>query len=245
LIGTDPENDLAVIQAVNAGTLVPAAVGTVGDLKVGDPVIAIGSPLGLAGTVTAGIISALNRRVEVPGEAGGPPEVIYGAIQTDAAINPGNSGGALVDGSGNVIGINSAIASLGRSAGTQSGSIGLGFAIPINLASDTANQLIATGKAVHPAIGVNVDTLAEDTIATLKETAGAVVKSVTPGSPAQTAGLRKDDVITALDGKPLESPDELKADIRQHKVGDTVMVTYSRGGVATTVPLVLVAAPKK
>ena len=188
LIGTDPTNDLAVIQAIGAGPLVPAPIGTVLGLRVGDPVIAIGSPLGFAGTVTAGIISALDRRVDVPGEGGGAGERIIGAIQTDAAINPGNSGGALVDGNGKVIGINSAIASLGRSAtGGQVGSIGLGFAIPIDLASETANQLIATGKAVHPYIGVNVESIDAEAAAQFNIASGALVDEVTPGGPADKA----------------------------------------------------------
>jgi putative serine protease PepD len=244
LIGTDPENDLAVIQAVSAGPLQPAPLGTVNGLKVGDPVIAIGSPLGLAGTVTAGIISALDREVQVPGESGGVPQTIFGAIQTDAAINPGNSGGALVDGNGRVIGINSAIASLGRTAGSQAGSIGLGFAIPIDLASDTANQLIATGKAVHPYIGVNISPVDDTSAAQLKVTEGALVLDVTPGGPADKGGLRKNDVVTKLDGKDIPGAAELKSAIRQHKVGDSVTLTYVRGGAPATVTLRLVEKPK-
>ncbi|MDQ1709579.1 MAG: putative serine protease PepD [Frankiaceae bacterium] len=244
LIGTDPDNDLAVIQVTNAGTLIPAQLGTTHGLKVGDPVIAIGSPLGLAGTVTAGIISALNRRVDVPAADGSPGPPIFGAIQTDAAINPGNSGGALVDGNGKVIGINSAIASLGRSSGTQAGSIGLGFAIPIDLASDTANQLIATGKAVHPFLGVSVGTIDETLAAELKITEGAVVNVVEPGSPADKAGLQRNDVITKLDDTPIVSSDELVSGVRNHKVGETVTITYIRKGTAATAKIVLAEKKK-
>ena len=148
-----------------------------------------------------------------------------------------------MDGNGKVIGINSAIASLGRSSGGQAGSIGLGFAIPIDLAADTANQLIATGKAVHPYIGVFPLTIAEDAAAQLQDVAGAFIKSVTPGSPAERGGLRKNDVITAINGTPIISAEQLFSAIRQRKVGDSITVTYSRGGKTAEVTIVLAERP--
>ena len=149
IVGRDPASDIAVIKVEKPG-LVPAALGTEGSVVVGDPVVAIGSPLGLAGTVTSGIVSALDRPVRLSGE-GSDTNAVISAMQTDAPINPGNSGGALVDGTGAVIGINTAIASL---AAAPPGSIGLGFAIPIDTARDIAEQLISTGSAVHASLGV-------------------------------------------------------------------------------------------
>ncbi|MEO6713796.1 MAG: PDZ domain-containing protein, partial [Mycobacteriales bacterium] len=210
--------------------------GTDAGLKVGDPVLAIGSPLGLTGTVTSGIISALDRTVDLPSDSSAR-EAIYGAIQTDAAINPGNSGGALVDGNGKVIGINTAIASLGR--GGQAGSIGLGFAIPIDTAKDTVGQLLATGKAVHPQLGVTVDIIDEESAEKLKVAQGALVNTVTAGGPAEKAGLQRDDVITKLNDTPVKSSDQLVRDIRRFKVGDTVHVTYIRRGQEATADVVL------
>jgi putative serine protease PepD len=242
VVGTDPDNDLAVIKAT-AADLTPAQLGSSSKLRVGDPVIAIGSPLGLSGTVTTGIISALNRQVRVP-QDGGPPKILYGAIQTDAAINPGNSGGALVDGGGNVIGINSAIASLGQGLGGTPGSIGLGFAIPIDLARDVADQLIKTGKVVHPYIGVNIKTIDEATSKELDLPVGALVAEVVPGSPADQAGLQTDDVITKVGDKPIASSEELVTEIRKRKVGETVVVTYIRNGDERTADLRLAEKPR-
>jgi len=242
LVGTDPDNDLAVIKAV-ATDLTPAKLGSSSKLRVGDPVIAIGSPLGLSGTVTTGIISALNRQVRVP-QDGAAPKILYGAIQTDAAINPGNSGGALVDGGGNVIGINSAIASLGQGLGGTPGSIGLGFAIPIDLARDVADQLIKTGRVVHPYIGVNIKTIDEATSKELDLPVGALVAEVVPGSPADQAGLQTDDVITKVGDQAITSSEELVTEIRKRKVGDTVTVTYIRGGDERTADLRLAEKPR-
>jgi putative serine protease PepD len=244
LVGTDPETDLAVIKAEST-RLIPASLGSSNKLRVGDPVIAIGSPLGLSGTVTTGIISALNRQVRLPPSDSGVPRTLYGAIQTDAAINPGNSGGALVDAGGNVIGINSAIASLGAGVNGQGGSIGLGFAIPIDLARDVAQQLISTGKAVHPFIGVNVKTIDENTARELKLPIGALVAEVVSGGPADQAGLQKDDVVTKVGDKPISSSEELILEIRQHKVGETVRITYNRGGKERTAELKLAEKPRQ
>ncbi len=162
IVGRDPVTDLAVLQVRSSGQLPAATLGQSGALVVGDLVIAIGSPLGLSGTVTTGIVSALNRTVDVPGEAGAR-NPLFNAIQTDAAINPGNSGGALVNARGEVVGINSAIATLGGGGpfggGEQGGSIGVGFAIPIDEAKSVAEEIIRTGKATHPSIGVSATTV--------------------------------------------------------------------------------------
>ena len=238
IVGRDPETDLAVIKVRAGRPLVPATLGSSGDLVVGDPVIAIGSPLGLAGTVTAGIISALNRTVRVPAEkAGSPASPLFNAIQTDAAINPGNSGGALVDRAGRIVGINSAIATLGGSStsDSQSGSIGVGFAIGVDEARSIAEQLIRTGRATHPAIGVSAQTVGADG----SGTRGAKLAQVLAGGPAQQAGLRAGDVIVALDGRKVDSVDGLIVVLREAKVGDRVVATYLRDGARRTATLVL------
>jgi putative serine protease PepD len=234
VVGRDPDTDLAVIKVLTDKKAVPAALGQSRGLVVGDPVIAIGSPLGLAGTVTTGIISALNRTVNVPGESGGRTP-LFNAIQTDAAINPGNSGGALVDAKGQVIGINSAIATLGAGgfSGDQSGSIGVGFAIPIDEARSVAEELIRTGTATHPAIGVKALT------STTRGQTGALVQEVLTGAPAAQAGLRPGDLITAVDKTSVQSVDELIIAIREHKVGQTVTLTYYRNGSKQTAQVTL------
>jgi putative serine protease PepD len=230
IVGRDPDTDLAVIKVQTSKTLTPAALGQSRSLVVGDPVIAIGSPLGLAGTVTTGIISALNRTVNVPGENGAATP-LFNAIQTDAAINPGNSGGALVDAKGQLIGINSAIATLGGGgfgSSSQGGSIGVGFAIPIDEARSVAEELIRTGTATHPAIGVKALT------STSTAQTGAVVQAVIPGAPAERAGIQAGDIIVAVDGTDVHSVDELIIAIREHKVGQTVTLTYLRDGKKST-----------
>jgi putative serine protease PepD len=234
IVGRDPDTDLAVIKVRTSKTLVPAALGQSRNLVVGDPVIAVGSPLGLAGTVTTGIISALNRTVNVPGQSGGRTP-LFNAIQTDAAINPGNSGGALADANGQVIGINSAIATLGAGglSSDQSGSIGVGFAIPIDEARSVAEELIRTGTATHPAIGVQALT------STSNGRTGAMVQAVLPGAPAERAGIQAGDVITAVDGTAVHSVDELIIAIREHKIGQTVTLTYYRNGQKQTAKVTL------
>jgi putative serine protease PepD len=195
---------------------------------VGDAAIALGSPLGLQGTVTAGIVSALNR----PVTAGGEGELAFiNAIQTDAAINPGNSGGPLVDGNGAVIGINSAIAALGGSLGGQVGNIGLGFAIPIDTAARIASELIATGSSSTPIIGVQLD----------MEYAGpgARVAGITDNGPASAAGLREGDVITALNGTPVVDSTDLIVDVRSLSPGEQVTLTVESDGAEREVTLVL------
>ncbi len=236
IVGRDPETDLAVIKVRGGHALTPATLGSSSDLVVGDPVVAIGSPLGLAGTVTSGIISALNRTVRVPSATGAPATPLFNAIQTDAAINPGNSGGALVDGAGRVIGINSAIATLGSTGvDAQAGSIGVGFAIPVDEARSIAEELIRTGKATHPAIGVSASTVGADG----NGARGAKLSSVLAGGSAEKAGLRIGDVITRLDGRPVDSVDQLIVILRTFHVGDTITVSYLRAGATQTARLVL------
>ncbi len=223
IVGLDPDTDLAVLKVRGGGQLEPATLGQSASLVVGDPVIAVGSPLGLEGTVTTGIVSALNRSPAVPGENGGRT-FLANAIQTDAAINPGNSGGALVDSKGEVIGINSAIATLGGSGG-ESGSIGIGFAIPIDEARSIAEEIIQTGRVTHPAIGVEAATVTDGS-----SRVGARISAVAPGSSAERAGLRSGDVLVAVEGTPVTSVDELIVAIREHKVGEKIKITYLRDG---------------
>jgi putative serine protease PepD len=233
LIGRDGPYDLAVlkIDVVGAPTL---QLGNSDTVQVGDAVIAIGSPLGLSGTVTSGIISSKNRAVTTGGGSG--ESSFINALQTDAAINPGNSGGPLVDATGAVIGVNSAIATLGF--GSQSGSIGLGFAIPINQAKKTTEQLIKTGSATYPIMGISVDTRYTGT--------GALITSegvgITPGGPAAKAGLRAGDVIIEFDGSEVENSDELIVMIRSKNVGDKVKVKYKRGNLTREITLTLAAS---
>jgi serine protease Do len=226
IAGRDPKTDLAVLRIEKPGLTV-AALGDSSKIAVGDPVIAIGSPLGLAGTVTSGIISALDRPVRLGGEggnSGSDTNAVINAIQTDASINPGNSGGALVDGSGAVIGINSAIATLSTGTTGQAGSIGLGFAIPINEARQIAQQLIRTGKVQHATLGVTARSVTDGA------RDGALVESVAAGSSAADAGIKAGDVITRVGDRLVGGSDDLVVQIRSHGVGEKVQLTYVRGG---------------
>jgi putative serine protease PepD len=249
VVGTDPSTDLAVIKLANAPSdLTPITLGDSEALKVGDPVMAVGNPLGLSGTVTTGIISALNRPVstgtsnESPfGQQQSGDEVVTNAIQTSAAINPGNSGGALVNNKGELIGINSSIASLGQGAGSQSGNIGIGFAIPVKEAKSIAEQLIKSGKAEHAFLGVSTrDTVVTDGSA---KRAGAQVASVSSGTPAANAGLKTGDVIIAVDGQRVDSATALVAQIREMKAGDKTTLTIIRNGSRQDVSVTLAVKP--
>ncbi|MQA78636.1 MAG: PDZ domain-containing protein [Streptosporangiales bacterium] len=238
VIGTDASSDLAVIQAENVSGLTAATLGDSTSLDVGDPVVAIGSPLGLSGTVTSGIVSALDRPVRTTGAEGNGPggaeqdSAVLDAIQTDAAVNPGNSGGPLVDMNGRVVGINSAIAGTGGSSSGQSGNIGLGFAIPISEAWPIAKQLIDDGTAQHALLGVQVSDVSQGT-------AGARLAGVTSGGPAAKAGLREGDVVTKLGDRRIDSADALVAATRSHDPGEKVGVTYERGGSSHTATVTL------
>ena len=235
VVGTDPAGDLAIVRAQGVSGLTPITMGSSKDVKVGEQVVAIGSPLGLQGTVTTGIVSALNRPVAA-GDGGGANVTVLDAIQTDAAINPGNSGGALVNMNGELIGVNSAIASMGGgggSGGGQSGSIGLGFAIPADQAKRIANELVTTGTASHGSLGVK---LAQDAT----KAGGAAIADVADGGPAAAAGLAGGAVITKVDDQVIDGPESLVAAIRSRAPGDTVSVTYlDASGAAQTAQVTL------
>jgi putative serine protease PepD len=236
VVGRDTAYDLAVLKI--AATNLPALeFGNSDNVQVGDTVIAVGSPLGLSGTVTSGIISAKNRAVSASGSTN--ENSFINALQTDAAINPGNSGGPLIDATGAVIGVNSAIASMGASYGSQSGSIGLGFAIPINQARKTADQLIKSGKSTYPVMGISIDSQFAGSGAKVAGTANAV----RPGGPAAKAGIKPGDVITIFEGKKINNSEELIVAVRAKNVGDSVHITYLRGTTTLTATLTLVAAP--
>jgi putative serine protease PepD len=235
LVGRDVAYDLAVIK-IKVTDAPALQLGDSDAVQVGDGVIAIGSPLGLTGTVTSGIISAKNR--PVTSGSGTRESSFINAIQTDAAINPGNSGGPLVDLSGAVIGVNSAIATTGSAFGGQSGSIGLGFAIPINQARKTADQLIKNGSSTYPIMGVSLDITYNGTGAKIPDAAG----SVTPNGPAERAGIKPGDVIIEIAGKSVNTADEAIIKVRSFNVGDKIKIKFKRDGVTREVSLVLVAA---
>jgi putative serine protease PepD len=219
IVGTDPSSDIAVVRAQGATGLTPITVGSSANLRVGQDVVAIGSPLGLEGTVTTGIISALNRPVAAGGDVKNQNTVLD-AIQTDAAINPGNSGGALVNMNGELVGVNSAIATLGGDAGpaAQGGSIGLGFAIPVDQAKRIADELIQNGSAAHASLGVQVGNDAA--------TDGARIVEVTAGGAAASAGLPSGVVVTKVDDRVINSADALVAAVRSKAPGDKVTLTF-------------------
>ncbi len=237
VVGADPSSDIAVVRAEGVSGLTPIALGSSKDLKVGQNVVAVGSPLGLQGTVTTGIVSALDRPVSTGGE-GNDQNTVLDAIQTDAAINPGNSGGALVNMNGELIGVNSAIASLGgsgNSPGAQSGSIGLGFAIPVDQAKRIADELTSTGTATHASLGVQ---LSNDATAP-----GAAVAQVVDGGPAAAAGLPNGVVVTKVDDHVIDGAEALVAAVRSKAPGDQVTLTYlDPSGSSQTAQVTLGAA---
>ncbi|WP_337061922.1 S1C family serine protease [Kineococcus sp. G2] len=233
VVGSDTSYDLAVVRVERPG-LRALTMGDSGSVVVGDRVVAVGAPLGLQGTVTEGIVSALNRPVTA-GLDGAEASYIQ-AIQTDAAINPGNSGGPLLNTRGEVIGVNSAIASVPVVGGTA-GSIGLGFSIPAEQARRTAEQLIRTGRAVHPVIRVSLDSQYRGEGVLVLDQPGAVQA----GGPGDRAGLRPGDVVLAVDGRPVTEPAELIVDIRARQPGDTVTLTVRRGEQTLEVPVTLEA----
>ena len=235
VIGRDASFDLAVLK-IDATGLKALQFGDSDKIAVGDAVIAIGSPLGLSGTVTTGIISAKDRAVTT-GDSSTESSFIN-ALQTDAAINPGNSGGPLVDATGAVIGINSAIASLGSS--WQAGSIGLGFAIPINQGRKIADQLIKFGVATYPIVGISLDSNYTGVGAQISKSGNGIL----PGSPAQKAGLKGGDIIIEIDGKKINTPEELVVSVRSKNVGDRVTLVFMRDGAKKSVTLILIAAKK-
>ncbi len=246
IAGRDPETDIAVLKLRQSPEgLTPLPLGDDSQLRVGDPVMALGNPLGLADTVTTGIVSALNRPVttENIGEDAEDPQgalTITNAIQTDAAINPGNSGGPLVDGNGKLIGVNSSAATLRDSQQSgQAGSIGIGFAIPVAQAKNIADQLIQNGKAEHAALGVAVQDSQVDHNGIAR--GAAKVTEVQGGSAAEQAGIQADDEITAVNGTQVNNAVALQALIRSHAVGQTVKITVVRGGQEQEIDTTLLA----
>ncbi len=279
VVGMDPLMDIAVIQVTDAQGLVPIQFADSSKLNVGATTIAIGAPLGLSGTVTSGIISALDRSIEVQssavpdtssgdGDSGdgqqtdpndpfnffhfdvpGVPvqgqstsggSIQLAVIQTDTAINPGNSGGALLDTDGKLIGINVAIGTAGDSSSeSQSGSIGVGFAIPSNVAQRIAQEIISTGKASHGLLGASVSDVADDPAQTDADITGASIVSLVSGGAAAQAGLKAGDIITSIDGVPITNKTDATADVRTHAAGDEVTVGYDRDGKAYTVQVTL------
>ena len=269
LVGTDPTVDLAVVKLKNASGLTPIEWADSSKLNVGDTAIAMGAPLGLAGTVTTGIVSALNRSIQVASSAapespsqdsqGGqdsPFNFDFGTgeqkqtssasisipvIQTDAAINPGNSGGALLNASGQLIGINVAIATAGSSSG-QSGSIGVGFALPSNLAKRVSDEIMKSGKASHGMLGAAVSDAAS--VKSSKQV-GAVIEKVTADSAAQKGGLAAGDIVIDFNGTPISDASDLTAAVRTYAAGSKATVTYLRGGASRTATVTLDALPAK
>ncbi|MGQ4433948.1 S1C family serine protease [Streptomyces sp. SAS_260] len=233
VVGRDVGYDLAVVRVHGVRGLRAMPLGNSDNVRVGDPVVAIGAPFGLDNTVTAGIVSAKERPVTTGGDASDGSDVSYlDALQTDAPINPGNSGGPLLDARGLLVGVNSAIRSADEQDGegegsSQSGSVGLGFAIPVNQAKRVAEELINHGKATHPVIGVTLDL----------NYAGDGARVATP-----KAGLKAGDVITRVDGQPVHSGDELVVRTRAHRPGDHLRLTLRRGGADMTLSLVLGSA---
>jgi putative serine protease PepD len=234
ILGTDPLTDTAVIKAEGVTDLPAATIGQSANLDVGQDVVAFGAPFGLDSTVTSGIVSALDRPVNVGSDSEGN-STTYPAIQTDAAINPGNSGGPLVDMSGAVVGINSSIRTASQGTGAQGGSIGLGFAIPIDEVMPIVDQMIAGETPTHARLGIQVG----DAGTAAEGAGGALVREVSPGSTAAEAGLEQGDVITRVDDRAITDADSLVATIRSYRPGDEVEVTWQRDGQEQTATLEL------
>jgi len=242
LVGRDPLTDVAVIKVDETG-LPAIAIGKSSTLAVGQPVVVLGAPLGLASTVTSGIVSALGRTINVPGE-NSQSAVLLNAIQTDAAINPGNSGGAMVNCAGQFVGIPSAGATVPSSSGESSGgSIGLGFAIPSDYALSLADEIISTGRVSHAYFGVSATPLPQQAAANNGVSSGLYVTAVDPAGPAHSAGLRQGDIITTIDGQPATSNDQLVTLTLTKHPGDTVELGYQRDGRSGTATVTLASTP--
>jgi putative serine protease PepD len=222
IVGRSPVYDVAVLDVAGAHSLPPAALGSSDSMRVGETVVAVGSPLGLSSTVTSGIVSAVDRPVTTGSSDDSDESSFINALQTDAAINPGNSGGPLVNMRGQVVGVNSAIATVGPSLGGESGNIGVGFAIPMEQVQVTAAQILRTGRARYPVIGANVDTGSSN--------GGAEVVGVPSGTPAEQAGLREGDVVVGVNGKRVTDGIGLIVAIRTHQPGEQVTLVVRREG---------------
>jgi putative serine protease PepD len=240
--GRDPATDLAVIK-VDEQDLPVIPFANSSDLKVGQPVVVLGAPLGLSSTVTSGIVSALDRTIEVPGD-NGQNALLVGAIQTDAAINPGNSGGSMTNCSGDLVGVPSAGATVPNEEGQASaGSVGIGFAIPSNLAQMVSNEIIETGEVTHAYFGMSVLPIPPGVAARAGTSPGLFVVSVTPGGPAQQAGLQEGDIITEINGEPATDSNQLYALTLTQRAGATVSITYERNGHSTETKITLASEP--
>jgi len=239
ITGRDPQTDLAVLKVQASHEPRVISVGSSSSVKVGQPVVAIGAPLGLSGTVTSGIVSAIDRTVEVPGEDN-RSALLVGAVQTDASINPGNSGGALVNCEGQLIGVPTAGATVPNSGG---GSIGLGFAIPVDLAKSVADEIISTGSVTHAFFGLGTAPIPPAAAEEAGLPEGLYVQAVTPGGPAAMAGLRTSDVITKINGEGATSNIQLAELTLTKKPGDTVSIDYTRDGRSASTTVTLAAQP--
>ncbi len=243
ITGRDPQTDLAVLKVDTSHKLKVIAMGSSSSLKVGDADVVIGAPLGLSGTVTSGIVSALDRTIQVPGE-GNASALLVSAIQTDASINPGNSGGAMVNCASQLMGIPSAGATVPSSSGESSGgSIGLGFAIPVDLAKTISDEIIATGTVTHAYFGLQTLPIPPVAAAQAGVPEGLYVKAVTPGGPSAQAGLQAGDVITKINGEPATSNVQLQELDLTKKPGDTVELEYWRNGQSGKVTVTLGTQP--
>jgi putative serine protease PepD len=243
IVGRDTLTDLAVLKVEGMNNLKPIALGTSSSVKVGQPVIALGAPLGLSGSVTSGIVSALDRTVEVPAEDD-KNALLVSAVQTDAAINPGNSGGALVNCSGQLVGVPSAGATVPNESGEASGgSIGLGFAIPVDAAKTISDEIIATGHVTHSYFGLQTVPLPEAAAAEAGVPAGLFVAGTPAGGPAQQAGIRPGDVITTINGQKATSNVQLQELTITKKPGETVELGYTRDGRNATATVTLAQQP--
>jgi putative serine protease PepD len=238
LVGRDPKTDLAVVKVSGRASYPTIPWGSSKDVKVGQPVVAIGAPLGLASTVTGGIVSALDRTVQVPAD-NGQTALLVSAVQTDAAINPGNSGGALADCDGKLIGVPTAGAAVPSESGQSSpGNIGLGFAIPVDLARSVSDQLIAKGSITHSYFGVEAVTISSEEADQAGVSQGLYLAGVVAGGPASRAGLRVGDIITALDGQAATDTNQLAAISLTKRPGESVSVRYERAGRTATATVV-------
>jgi putative serine protease PepD len=243
IVGRDTLSDLAVLKVAPPHDLKVISLGSSASVQVGQPVVALGAPLGLSGTVTAGIVSALDRTIEVPAEDD-KTALLVSAVQTDAAINPGNSGGALVNCEGQLIGVPTAGATApGPSGESSGGSIGLGFAIPVDIAETISGEIIAHGRAIHAFFGLQTLPLPEEAAAQANVSSGLFVVGVVAGGPAEKAGLRQGDIITKVDGQPATSNVQLQELTLTKNPGDKVTIDYTRDGRSATTTVTLGAQP--